>query len=208
MPISVALMGSTEATAPLAPGAASTPLYSADNVSDLLRIPELTIGAGRAGDRAPASLGAGRCRGRCLTAPRFAAAHPLRAASPAVDWDTTASPQFQASLSLPHVHVNMSQSVLTVVPRVASTTVKTLNRLRLGTRARLNAILLMIPHPYPGGMSERALSALRDDALALLPTYVVGVHVAKITVSAYQNRLELLQVRAVEAPRAVRLCVR
>ena len=131
-------------------------------------------------------MSAGRCRASAVS----------RAA---VDWDNTATPQFQASVSLPHVQLSASQSMLAVVPIAGATTVETFNRLRQGTRARLNAVLLLIPHPYPGGMSDRALKALSDDALALLPTYAVGVHVGKVTVSAYQNGLELLQVRTASA---------
>ena len=113
----------------------------------------------------------------------------------AIDWDNSATPQFQASLSLPHVQLSASQSMLAVVPAAAKTTIDTINRLRQGSRARLNAVLLLIPHPYPGGMSSRALRALEEDALALLPTYAIGIHIGKVTVSAYQNGLELLQVR-------------
>jgi hypothetical protein len=112
----------------------------------------------------------------------------------AVDWDNTATPQFQASVSLPHVHVRASPVLLALIPAAARGSLTTLARLRAGTRARLNALLLLLPHPYPGGMGERARAALAEDALALLPSYVVGVHVAKVTASAFQNGLEMMQV--------------
>ena len=117
----------------------------------------------------------------------------------AIDWDNTATPQFQASVSLPHVQLSVSQSMVALVPVLAATTLQTLKRVRMGPRPRLNAVLLLIPHPYPGGMSEKALRALQDDALALLPTYAVGVHVGKVTLSAFQSSTELLQVRAADA---------